>query len=167
LGSRCIELFLQNVSTLRPLSSVGRERIKSDCLHLENALRPVISDLSALGKSFRLLRALASLITETPENLISQTKEKGGAIPAYCVLLLLFGHASSADLISPHIAAGWNNEKLISWLQGHTSDNERLELITGALQRYRTTIRQKKLAKYDPVYPLISSYLENAKEQLN
>jgi conserved oligomeric Golgi complex subunit 5 len=167
LAARCVELFVQNVCILRPLSEAGRERIKNDCLRLESALRPINLDLSSLGKCYRMLRALASLVTETPEILVAQTNERGGAIPHYCVLLLLFGHATSTDLLSPHTAAGWNNEKLIQWLGGHTSDTERFELVEGALQRYRTTIRQKKLAKYDPVYPLISNLLDTAKEQIN
>lgn len=38
----------------------------------------------------------------------------------------------------------------------------RLELVTGALQKYRNIIRQKSIVQYDPVYPYISNYLEKA-----
>lgn len=38
----------------------------------------------------------------------------------------------------------------------------RLELVTGALQKYRNIIRQKNIVQYDPVYPYISNYLEKA-----
>lgn len=37
----------------------------------------------------------------------------------------------------------------------------RLELVTGALQKYRNVVRQKNVIKYDPIYPIISNYLEN------
>lgn len=36
----------------------------------------------------------------------------------------------------------------------------RLELVSGALQKYRTIVRQKSIAQYDPVYPIISNFLE-------
>lgn len=42
----------------------------------------------------------------------------------------------------------------------------RLELVTGALQKYRNVVRQKNVIKYDPIYPIISSYLENVYKNL-
>lgn len=36
----------------------------------------------------------------------------------------------------------------------------RLELVNGALQKYRTIVRQRNIAQYDPVYPLIVGYVE-------
>lgn len=36
----------------------------------------------------------------------------------------------------------------------------RLDLIAGALQRYENIIRQKNSTNYDPVYPIMSKYLE-------
>lgn len=38
----------------------------------------------------------------------------------------------------------------------------RLDLIAGALQRYENIIRQKNLVNYDPVYPIMSEFLEFA-----
>lgn len=72
----------------------------------------------------RQLRALASLLTFPPEELSKQSAEPGGPVSTYVVLFLLFGHAGP-DLTSPHVAAGWSNEKLLQWLDGHTSDRER------------------------------------------
>lgn len=37
----------------------------------------------------------------------------------------------------------------------------RLEMILGALQKYETTIRQKKNAYYDPVYSIISRLIKS------
>lgn len=42
----------------------------------------------------------------------------------------------------------------------------RLELVTGALQKYRNVVRQKNVIKYDPIYPIISNYLENVYKSL-
>lgn len=163
MANQCIELFIHNVAVLRPISQTGRMRLKSDCLHLENALKPIVPDLSVLGRSFRALRALSSLITLSSAQLVEQTSESDGILPSYVILLMLFGHGGSdADFQSPHTTVNWSIEKLIQWLTGHTSERERLELISGALQKYRNTIRKKSIAQYDPVYPLISTYLDEA-----
>ncbi|XP_055538166.1 conserved oligomeric Golgi complex subunit 5 [Wyeomyia smithii] len=166
LAVRCIELFVQNVAILRPISSVGRQRLRSDSHHLEVALKPIVPDLTVLGKSLRLLRAISSLLVVSAEELVQQTSERGGSVPSYIVLFMLFGYAG-ADLASPHVTAGWSNERLIQWLESHTSDAERLELITGALQRYRAIVRQKNITQYDVVYPLMTSYLEDSIRALN
>ncbi|XP_041770960.1 conserved oligomeric Golgi complex subunit 5-like [Anopheles merus] len=166
LAIRCIELFVQNLATIRPISSTGRQRLKADCHHLEGALKPIVPDLSSLGKSFRLLRAIASLFTVPPQELVEQTSEEGGVVPPYIVLFMLFGHAGN-EMASPHVTAGWGNEKLLQWLESHTSERERLELITGALQKYRTVVRQKNITQYDPIYPIVTSYLENVVKQLH
>ena len=163
LASKCIELFVQNMAVLRPLSSAGRLRLKSDCGHLETVLKKIVPDLSCLGQTFRLLRAISTLITLPPEKLIEQTSDIGsGVVQPHIVLLMLFGHAGSAELQSPHVTANWSVEKLIQWLDAHSSEREKLELITGALLKYRNVVREKNIAQYDAVYPLISSYLENA-----
>lgn len=155
LSVRIIELYVQNLSILRPISLKGRQRIRSDCAQLESMIQAIIADMSLLGNSYRTLRSIATLIVEPAEKLVAT---ENTLIPSYIILFMLFGHAAD-DLMSPHKAAGWSDEKLIQWLSEH-KDRERLELIAGALQKYRTIIRKKNLSQYDPVYPLISSMLE-------
>lgn len=60
----------------------------------------------------------------TAEELSSQSAESDGPVAPIFVLFLLFGHAGPA-LTSPHTSAGWSNEKLLEWLDGHRSDRER------------------------------------------
>ncbi|XP_031640105.1 conserved oligomeric Golgi complex subunit 5 [Contarinia nasturtii] len=165
LAECCVELFVWNVAIIRPISSSGRQRLKSDCQHLENALNTLVGDLSAMSRTFRTLRSLSSLITLTPDELSKKSIEIDGPVSPFIVLLLLFGHAGS-DLMSPHVAAGWSNEKITEWLSKHVSIKERLELVTGALQKYRNVVRQKNVIKYDPIYPIISNYLENVYKNL-
>lgn len=74
--------------------------------------------------NYRLLRAVSALITLTPEQLSTQTSETTGPVSPHVILLLLFAHAGN-DLTSPHAAAGWSNEKIITWLDSHTTDKER------------------------------------------
>lgn len=162
LSVKIIELFVQNLSILRPISVKGRLRIKSDCAQLENLIQTIITDMGLLGNSYRTLRSIAVLFVESPEKLVAA---ESNLIPSYIILFMLFGHAAD-DLMSPHKAAGWSDEKLIQWLSEH-KERERLELIAGALQKYRTIIRKKNLSQYDPVYPLISSMLEKCMAPFN
>lgn len=53
LAERCIELFVRNLAIIRPISMAGRQRLSSDCQHLEVTLTPIAGDLTTLGKSFR------------------------------------------------------------------------------------------------------------------
>lgn len=124
LASRCIELFARNIAIVRPISLAGRNRLKSDCQHLELALKPIVSDVSLLGKPYRMLKAINALLTLSPEELANQSADSAGPVPSYIILFLLFGYAGN-ELTSPHTAAEWSNEKLIQWLDGHTSDKER------------------------------------------
>lgn len=129
----------------------------------------------------------------TPDELAKKSIEIDGPVSPFIVLLLMFGHAGS-DLASPHVAAGWSNEKITEWLSTHVSIRDRyyayihlnlfqskaiiqthtsvciciyrLELVTGALQKYRNVVRQKNVIKYDPIYPIISNYLENVYKSL-
>lgn len=162
LSVKIIELFVQNLSILRPISVKGRLRIKSDCAQLENLIQAIITDMGLLGNSYRTLRSIAVLFVESPEKLVAA---ESNLIPSYIILFMLFGHAAD-DLMSPHKAAGWSDEKLIQWLSEH-KERERLELIAGALQKYRTIIRKKNLSQYDPVYPLIPSMLEKCMAPFN
>lgn len=155
LCTKTIELFVQNLSILRPISIKGRERMKSDCGHLENLLQTIVHDLSILGNSYRTLRAIASLIVEKPGKLV---EVESNLIPSYIILFMLFGHADE-NLKSPHKTANWSDEALIKWLEQH-KERECLELIGGALQKYRNIVRKQELQQYDPIYPLISTMLE-------
>lgn len=53
LAERCVELFVWNVAIIRPVSFSGRQRLKSDCQHLENALNTLVGDLSIMSRTFR------------------------------------------------------------------------------------------------------------------
>ncbi|GAB0090981.1 Conserved oligomeric Golgi complex subunit 5 [Sergentomyia squamirostris] len=165
LASKCIEFFIRNVAILRPLSQIGRNKIRIDCQHLEVVLAPIVGDLASLGKPFRALRAFSTILTLTPKELSEHSMDPDNPIPSYIILLMMFSFAG-ADVASPNVTAGWSNEKLMQWLDGHTSNRERLELISGALHKYRNTVRQKNITQYDPVYPLIASGLENALSNL-
>lgn len=163
LAGRCIELFIRNAAILRPLTAIGRNKLRVDCQFVEVAVRPLVGSggVASLGRVYRTLRAFQNVVVMGVEELAEQNLDAETQVPAYIILLLLFGHAGN-DLLSPHITAGWTNEKLIKWLDGHTADRDRFELVSGALLKYRNDIRKKNLSQYDPVYPVISNCLEKA-----
>lgn len=76
----------------------------------------------------RQLRSLSSLISLSPDQLSSQSPDADAPVSPFIILLLLFGHAGP-DLTSPHTAAGWSNEKVLAWLDDHTSNKERYRLL--------------------------------------
>ncbi|KAJ8964312.1 hypothetical protein NQ317_014824 [Molorchus minor] len=126
---RCIELFVRHTALLRPISQGGRLRLRTDYVHLENTLKTICPQLADLGRPYRLLKSMASLIVLSPTEIVA-------------------GQVSV-------------------WLDTHTSEAERLDLIAEALQRYENVVRQKNSVNYDPVYPVMSQFLENAVKELD
>lgn len=53
LAESCVDLFVWNVAIIRPISQSGRQRLKYDCQHLENALNPLVGDISSISRTFR------------------------------------------------------------------------------------------------------------------
>ncbi|KAK5645700.1 hypothetical protein RI129_004164 [Pyrocoelia pectoralis] len=174
---RCIDLLVRHTSLIRPISQGGRIRVQVDYINLENALKAFYPYLSDLGRPYRLLKSMATLITLTPEEII-QKQISGSSVPHSTVLFLLFSFAGN-DLASPHQNASWSLSKISSWLDEHTLESDRyvnedlllvkclknifrLDLIAGALQRYENVIRIKNLSSYDSVYPLIKEFFEYA-----
>ncbi|XP_045470713.1 conserved oligomeric Golgi complex subunit 5 [Harmonia axyridis] len=161
IAVRCIELFVRHTTLLRPNSPItegGRQRLKADYIYLESVLRTLCPTLTELGKPYRLLKAMTSLITLDPTEIINSYTE-GSVVPASTILLLLFSHAG-AELASPHQNTEWSLQKLSAWLDEHQSENDRLDLIAGALQRYEALTRQKNSVNYDPMYPVMSQFFE-------
>lgn len=162
MASRCVELFIRNAAILRPLTETGRRRIKVDAQFLEaTALKPLVENVAAIGRPFRTLRAFQSVVTMSVEELAEQSLEVDTPVAADVILLMMFSFAGN-ELLSPHVTAGWTVEKLLKWLEGHREERDRLELVSGALLKYRNDIRKKNVSQYDPVYPVISKCLERA-----
>ncbi|XP_017779416.1 PREDICTED: conserved oligomeric Golgi complex subunit 5 [Nicrophorus vespilloides] len=160
IALRCIELLVRHASILRPISQGGRARLQSDFNHLEQSLKLLCPYLTDLGRPYRLFKSMATLVALTPQEIVA-SQEDGSSVPHSTVLLLLFSFAS-LDLASPHQNTGWSLPKLSAWLDEHTSEDERLDLIAGALQKYESTIRMKNLTNFDSVYPIMSEFLAQA-----
>ncbi|XP_057656246.1 conserved oligomeric Golgi complex subunit 5 [Diorhabda carinulata] len=164
IAVRTIELFVRHISLLRPLQQGGRIRLQADFNHLENSLKVICPHLADLGRPYRLLKSVASLIVLTPEEIIAgQTVDS--PVPHSTILLMLFAYAGQ-DLASPHQNTSWSLPKISAWLDEHQSEAERLDLIAGALQKYESLVRHKNSTSYDPVYPIMSQYLEKALKEI-
>ncbi|CAH0557010.1 unnamed protein product [Brassicogethes aeneus] len=157
---RCIELLVRHSSLLRPISQGGRLRLHADYNQLEHSLKVICPHLSDLGRPYRLLKSMASLIILTPEEIVA-SQMLGSSVPHSTVLLMLFSFAGS-DLASPHQNTGWSLPKLSAWLDKHVKEEDRLDLVAGAIQRYESLIRQTNSENYDRVYPIMSKFLESA-----
>ncbi|CAH2016211.1 unnamed protein product [Acanthoscelides obtectus] len=96
---------------------------------------------------------MATLITLSQEEIDRQMK--GSCIPDSTVLFTLFAFAGSDQNTS------WSLPKLSASLDEHKSEADRLDLIAGALQKCEQIVRQKESDAYDPVYSIMSQFLEH------
>lgn len=158
VAGRCIDLFLRHTSLVRPLGDGGRMKLAADFAQMELAVAPLCRQLAELGHSYKTLRALRPLLFMTPEH-TANCAAVGEVIPHSLVLLSLFSRGPT-ELPSPHQSANWSISRFSQWLDCHPSEQERLELISGALQRYQQTVRQKGDTKFHDVYPIMVNLLE-------
>lgn len=63
-------------------------------------------------------------------------------------------------------SCNWSAARLSQWLDNHNSERERLELISGALQRYQQDIRQQNKTTFHETYPVIMSLLQKGFDAL-
>lgn len=156
---RTIDLFVRHSALVRPISQGGRLRLQSDYNFLEMGLKLIYPQLSDLGRPYRLLKSVAILIVLSPSEIVSG-HASGSAVSHSTVLFMLFAFAGP-ELASPHQNTGWTLSKLSAWLDEHPNEADRLDLIAGALQKYEALVRKKGSTSYDPVYPIMSQFLES------
>ncbi|XP_054282673.1 conserved oligomeric Golgi complex subunit 5 [Macrosteles quadrilineatus] len=158
-ASKCLELFLRHVSLVRPISTSGRLRLVNDMKQIEVALAPLCPQLVSLGRVYRLLRQFRSLVEVSVPEQVAECPLLGELVPHSLALMSLFSFAPP-ELPSPHQSANWSVARLSKWLDSHSSEKERLELINGALQKYQQTVRNQNKETFHPVYPIMMQMLE-------
>lgn len=159
VASRCIELFVRHACLIRPLTDYGRAKLIVDFGQMEAALGPLCrgGQLGLLEQQqYRTLRALKGLLALGPEKMVERVVEmKGeGGVPASLVLLHLFSGAPP-ELQSPHQSAGWSINRLSQWMDGHGSEEDRIALSSGPLQKYEATVRMRGVKNFHPLFPLM------------
>ncbi|KAL1124668.1 hypothetical protein AAG570_001292, partial [Ranatra chinensis] len=165
IASRTIELFLRNASLVRPLSDGGRKKLISDFKSVEDAVSPLCSQLSELGPVYSTLRSLKPLMLATAQE-VATSPVLGQVIPYSLAITTLFSRGPP-QLPSPHQSVGWSVAKLSEWLDKHTNERDRLELISGALQKYQQTVCNENQSSYDPVFPVMTQLLDKATHHLS
>lgn len=169
---RTIELLVRHAAIVCPINAAGRLRLNSDLTALERHLRSgtpapsLCPQLADLGAPYRLLKSVASLVgVSKAEDLPVHTV---ASVQTSTLLFMMFGYAQqTAELLPPHKTLSWSVQQLSSWLDRHPDENQRLDLVAGALQRYETIVRNTNSTNFDPVYPIISELLAKAVEELH
>ncbi|XP_049793255.1 conserved oligomeric Golgi complex subunit 5 [Schistocerca nitens] len=158
VAGRSLELFCRHACFVRPLGRGGRRRLAADFVQVETAVAPLCRPLSDVGKPYKLLRALRTLLMLPPEE-YAVSPALGQSVPYSMALLALFAHGPP-ELASPHQTANWSPSYFSQWFDFHTSECERLELMGGALQRYEQMVRQRGQTQFHSIFPIMTSILE-------
>ena len=137
---------------------------------MESVIEPLV-DLVQKGKQVELLDdiekslksviAFKSLIFTKPECVIDMDEISNGSLKFSIALHFLFNKAPS-ELKSPNESAGWSISRYSAWLEEHTKENDRLQLIKGALESYAATTRLRREKSYVAPYPIMVKLLQAA-----
>ena len=168
LAEKTILRFVMQGSLVRPLGSGGAMRLASDCAQLEFALSTILgpsgqsavgpTGLTALGTSYRLLRAFRSLLFLTPGDMAT-FPGLGSTVPYSTALQLLISRCPDV-LPSPAASLGWSMARYTTWLEEHPGERERLLLIQGTLEAYVAAARTRQDKSFIPQYPVLIDILQ-------
>jgi len=168
LAEKTIQRFVLQGSLVRPLGSGGAMRLASDCAQLEFALSSILgpsgqsavgpTGLTALGGSYRLLRAYRSLLFLTPSDMAT-FPGLGSTVPYSIALHLLISRCPEI-LPSPAASLGWSLARYTNWLEEHQGERERLLLVQGAVEAYVAAARARQDKSYVPQYPVLIQVLQ-------
>jgi len=168
LAEKTIHRFVLQGSLVRPLGSGGAMRLASDCAQLEFALSSILgpsgqsaigpTGLTALGGSYRLLRAFRSLLFLTPSDMASFSGL--GTTVSYSTALHLLISRCPTVLPSPAASLGWSLARYTNWLEDHQGERERLLLVQGALEAYVAAARARQDKSFVAQYPVLIDVLQ-------
>jgi len=168
LAEKTIQRFVMQGSLVRPLGCGGAMRLASDCAQLEFALSTILgpsghsavgpTGLTALGNSYRLLRAFRALLFLTPTDMAT-FPGLGSTVPHSIAMQLLISRCPDV-LPSPAASLGWSLARYTNWLEDHQEERERLLLIQGTLEAYVASARARQDKSYIPQYPVLLEILQ-------
>ena len=114
-------------------------------------------------KALMEVTAFKTLLFTKPECILEMTEIANGTLNYSIALHYLFGKAPS-ELKSPHESAGWSISRYSNWLEDHPEENERLQLIQGALESYAAGTKMRREKSYVAPYPTMVQILQAALE---
>ncbi|XP_046839867.1 conserved oligomeric Golgi complex subunit 5-like [Xenia sp. Carnegie-2017] len=160
MAARILHVFVRHVSLLRYLGEGGKLRLAADMAQIEFAVGPLCRRVSDLGRSYKTLRSFRPLLFQTAVD-ISNNPALGESLPFSLVLHHLLAQGPS-DLLSPYEVKGWSLRYYNQWLDEHESENERLTLISVALETYVQSVRSRGEKEFASVYPILLKVLQKA-----
>uniref|UniRef100_H2YD78 Conserved oligomeric Golgi complex subunit 5 n=1 Tax=Ciona savignyi TaxID=51511 RepID=H2YD78_CIOSA len=163
LGHRAIDLFVRHASLLTPLSEGGKMKLAADFAQMELAISPLCRRVTDLGASYRLLRAFRPLLFQS-NDVIGDSPSFGDVIPFSTALHFLFSRAP-ADVRPPYQVMEWSVSRYSKWLDEHSSEKERLNMLRGALESYVNSVRSRQGTEFSDVYPIMVKLLQKGMEQ--
>ena len=117
--------------------------------------------LDEIEKSMRNVIAFKALVFTKPECVIEMEEIANGSLKYSIVLHFLFNKAPN-ELKSPNESAGWSISRYSAWLEEHTEEKDRLQLIKGALESYAAATRLRREKSYVAPYPVMVKILQAA-----
>ena len=112
-------------------------------------------------KSLKHVSAFKTLLFTKPECILDMEEISNGTLKYSIVLHFLFNKAP-IELKSPNESAGWSISRYSRWLEDHIEENDRLQLIKGALESYAAGTRLRREKSYVAPYPIMVKLLQEA-----
>lgn len=156
--SRLVDLFIRHVSLLQPINDEGRKKLTQDIIEVEDILNKCSR---TGGGGVRSVRALRAALTCGADG----TFPTVDILPASTILHLMYSYGPD-DLKPPHQNAGWSSAEYSSWLDEHTCERERLQLIATSLEAYVKTAKKQQVQEFTPVYLHMLTYLQRSLNNL-
>ena len=88
--------------------------------------------------------------------------QSGMTIRKSVILHMLFSRAP-AELKLPHESVNWSISRYSTWLEDHTGEPDRLQLVQGALESYVASTRARNEKSYAYPYNIMLGILQSAK----
>ena len=163
---RCYDLFIMHSSMIKPLSKIGQDKLIKDCDTLEEVIKPIsdlitLWDASICESKVHELREFRTLLRSKTED-FPALLQSGMTIRKSVILHMLFSRAP-AELKLPHESVNWSISRYSTWLEDHTGEPDRLQLVQGALESYVASTRARNEKSYAYPYNIMLGILQSAK----
>ena len=163
---RCYDLFIMHSSMIKPLSKIGQDKLIKDCDTLEEVIKPIsdlitLWDASVCESKVHELREFRTLLRSKTED-FPALLQSGMTMRKSVILHMLFSRAP-AELKLPHESVNWSISRYSTWLEDHTGEPDRLQLVQGALESYVASTRARNEKSYAYPYNIMLGILQSAK----
>ena len=155
---------MMHASMIKPMSKTGQDKLVKDCDTLEDTIKPIhdlvnLWDSRITDQKTRELQAFKALIVAKTEDIPEMSQS--GPLKTSVVLHLLFSRAPP-EMKLPHESVNWSISRYSTWLEDHPGEQERLQLVQGALESYVASTRARNEKSYAFPYNLMLGILQSS-----